>query len=159
MLDKLHDECGVFGIHGHAEAAKLTYLGLYALQHRGQESAGIASADGVRVRVTRQMGYVADIFDEATLEGLPGHIAIGHTRYSTAGESRLVNAQPFSIDCVHGPIAIAHNGNIVNANEIRDRLVRAGSIFQSSSDTEVVLHLHDRRPAVRSMPWSRPSRS
>jgi amidophosphoribosyltransferase len=147
MLDKLHDECGVFGIHGHAEAAKLTYLGLYALQHRGQESAGIAAADGVRVRVTRQMGYVADIFDEATLQGLPGHIAIGHTRYSTAGESRLVNAQPLSIDCIHGPIAIAHNGNIVNANEIRDRLVRAGSIFQSSSDTEVVLHLHARSQA------------
>jgi amidophosphoribosyltransferase len=147
MLDKLHDECGVFGIHGHAEAAKLTYLGLYALQHRGQESAGIAAADGVRVHVTRQMGYVADIFDEATLKDLPGHIAIGHTRYSTAGESRLVNAQPLSIDCIHGPIAIAHNGNIVNANEIRERLVRAGSIFQSSSDTEVVLHLHARSQA------------
>jgi len=148
MLDKLHEACGVFGIFGHAEASKMAYLGLYSLQHRGQESAGIASADGTRVRLVRRMGHVADIFDEATLEELPGHLAIGHTRYSTAGESKLTNAQPILIDCVHGQIAICHNGNIVNANEIRERLVRAGSIFQSNSDTEVVLHLYARSQAA-----------
>ena len=148
MLDKFRDECGVFGIYGHLEAAKMAYLGLYALQHRGQESAGIASADGVRVRVTKQMGYVNDIFDEATLAPLTGHVAIGHTRYSTAGESRLANAQPILIDCVHGQVGICHNGNIVNANETRERLVRAGSIFQTNSDTEVVLHLYARSQAA-----------
>ena len=147
MFDKFKDECGVFGVYGHTEASKLTYLGLYALQHRGQESAGIASADGERVRLVRQMGYVNEIFDEATLATLPGKIAIGHTRYSTAGESKLLNAQPILIDCVHGQIGICHNGNIVNANELRDRLVRAGSIFQTSSDTEVVLHLYARSQA------------
>jgi len=144
MLDKFKDECGVFGIFGHPEAANLTYLGLYALQHRGQESAGIATADGEKVRVSRAMGHVAEAFDERALESLPGHIAIGHTRYSTAGESRLQNAQPILIDCAHGQIAIAHNGNLVNARELRDRLVRDGSIFQTSSDTEVVLHLYAR---------------
>src|SRR6185503_772858 len=147
MLDKFKDECGVFGIYGHAEASKLTYLGLYALQHRGQESAGSASADGERVRLVKKMGYVNEIFDEDTLATLPGHIAIGHTRYSTAGESKLSNAQPILIDCVHGQVGICHNGNIVNANEIRDRLVRAGSIFQTNSDTEVVLHLYARSQA------------
>src|SRR5215216_3685212 len=144
MLDKFKDECGVFGIFGHPEAANLTYLGLYALQHRGQESAGIATADGEKMRISRAMGHVSDAFDERELEGLPGHIAIGHTRYSTAGESKLLNAQPILIDCAHGQIAIAHNGNLVNARELRDRLVRDGSIFQTSSDTEVVLHLYAR---------------
>ena len=138
------DECGVFGIFGHPEAANLTYLGLYALQHRGQESAGIATGDGERIRVSRGMGLVADAFTEPVLESLSGHIAIGHTRYSTAGESSVANAQPFVIDCAHGQIAIAHNGNLVNARELRDRLVRDGSIFQTSSDTEVVLHLYAR---------------
>ena len=147
MFDKFKDECGVFGVYGHAEASKLTYLGLYSLQHRGQESAGIASADGDRVRVVKKMGYVNEIFDEAALATLPGHIAIGHTRYSTAGESKLSNAQPILIDCVHGQVGICHNGNIVNANEVRDRLVRAGSIFQTNSDTEVVLHLYARSQA------------
>lgn len=147
MFDKFHDECGVFGIFGHREASKLTYLGLYALQHRGQESAGIASADGERVRTVRDMGYVNEIFDESALTTLPGHVAIGHTRYSTAGESKLSNAQPILIDCVHGQIGICHNGNIVNANEIRDELVKQGSIFQTSSDTEVVLHLYARSQA------------
>src|SRR3954469_10276148 len=142
MLDKFKDECGVFGIFGNPEAANLTYLGLYALQHRGQESAGIVTADGERMLASRAMGHVADAFDNAALEGLPGHLAIGHTRYSTAGESRLFNAQPFLIDCVHGQIAVAHNGNLVNAQELRDELVRDGSIFQTSSDTEVVLHLY-----------------
>jgi amidophosphoribosyltransferase len=144
VLDKFKDACGVFGIFGHPEAANLTYLGLYALQHRGQESAGICTADGHKMRISRAMGHVAEAFDQAALESLPGHIAIGHTRYSTAGESRLLNAQPIFIDCAHGQIAIAHNGNLVNASELRDRLVRDGSIFQTSSDTEVVLHLYAR---------------
>jgi len=144
MFDKFREECGVFGIFGHPEAANLTYLGLYALQHRGQESVGIATADGEKVRVSRAMGHVAEAFDEAALQSLPGHIAIGHTRYSTAGESRLQNAMPILIDCAHGQIAVAHNGNLVNARELRDRLVRDGSIFQTSSDTEVILHLYAR---------------
>lgn len=146
-MDKFKDECGVFGIFGHPEAANLTYLGLYALQHRGQESAGIVAADGERMRVARAMGQVADVFNEQTLEKLPGHLAIGHTRYSTAGDSKIENAQPFLIDCAHGQIAVAHNGNLVNAGELRDRLVQAGSIFQTSSDTEVVLHLYARSKA------------
>ncbi len=143
-LDKFKDECGVFGIYGHPEGSNLTYLGLYALQHRGQESAGIATADGSIIRMSRAMGHVSDAFDERALEALPGHIAIGHTRYSTAGESRLQNAQPILIDCAHGQIAVAHNGNLVNARELRDQLVRDGSIFQTSSDTEVILHLYAR---------------
>jgi amidophosphoribosyltransferase len=147
MFDKFEDNCGVFGIFGHPEAANLTYLGLYALQHRGQESAGIAAADGEKLRVSRAMGQVADAFDEPTLEKLSGHLAIGHTRYSTAGESRIENAQPFLIDCAHGQIAVAHNGNLVNARELRDELVANGSIFQTGSDTEVVLHLYARSRA------------
>src|SRR5262245_30222953 len=147
MFDKFREACGVFGIYGHAEASKMAYLGLYALQHRGQESAGIASADGTRVRVMRDMSYVNDIFNAEKLASLPGPIAIGHTRYSTAGESKLSNAQPILIDCVHGQIGVGHNGNIVNADEIRQRLVRAGSIFQTNSDTEVILHLFARSQA------------
>jgi amidophosphoribosyltransferase len=147
MFDKFREECGVFGIYGHGEAAKLTYLGLYALQHRGQESAGIATADGVRIRAVREMGYVNEIFDQETLATLPGHLAIGHTRYSTAGESKLSNAQPIVINCVHGQVAVCHNGNIVNANEMKDRLVREGSIFQTNSDTEVLVHLYARSQA------------
>jgi amidophosphoribosyltransferase len=146
-MDKFKDECGVFGIFGHPEAANLTYLGLFALQHRGQESAGIAAADGGKMRTSRAMGEVAEAFDESALAKLPGHIAIGHTRYSTAGESTLENAQPFLIDCAHGQIAVAHNGNLVNAREVRDELVRSGSIFQTGSDTEVVLHLYARSKA------------
>ncbi len=146
-MDELKEECGVFGIFGHSEAANLTYLGLYALQHRGQESAGIAAADGHLVTVARGMGHVADIFDDRTLTSLTGSSAIGHTRYSTAGESRLANAQPFLIDCVHGQMAICHNGNLVNAGELRRELVAKGSIFQTSSDTEVVLHLYARSTA------------
>ena len=147
ILDKLKEECGVFGIFGHPEAANMTYLGLYALQHRGQESAGIAASDGAQVRVSRAMGYVADAFDGETLSALPGRVAVGHVRYSTAGESKLSNAQPILIDCAHGQIAISHNGNLVNGGELRDDLVRQGSIFQSSSDTEVVLHLYARSQA------------
>ena len=147
MPDKFKDECGVFGIFGHPEAANMTYLGLYALQHRGQESGGIAASDGEVVRVTRAMGYVADAFDTETLAGLPGSRAVGHVRYSTAGTSKLANAQPFLIDCAHGQIAVGHNGNLVNALELRDELVQSGSIFQSNSDTEVVLHLYARSKA------------
>src|ERR1043166_3673150 len=142
--DKFKDECGVFGIFGHPEAANMTYLGLYALQHRGQESAGIAASDGQQVRVSKAMGYVADVFNSDTLATLPGRSAIGHVRYSTAGESRLANAQPFLIDCAHGQISICHNGNLVNASELKEMLVKHGSIFQSSTDTEVVLHLYAR---------------
>ncbi len=148
MLDKFKDECGVFGIFGHPEAANMTYLGLYALQHRGQESAGIAASDDEHVRISREMGYVADIFDGETLSALPGRLAIGHVRYSTAGESKLLNAQPILIDCSHGQIALCHNGNIVNARELRDDLVKQGSIFQSNSDTEVILHLYARSKAA-----------
>jgi amidophosphoribosyltransferase len=144
MFDKFKDECGVFGIFGHPEAANMTYLGLYALQHRGQESAGIAASDGHLVRLSRAMGYVADVFDSQTLSDLPGSLAVGHVRYSTAGESRVANAQPFLIDCAHGQMAICHNGNLVNASELKDELVRQGSIFQSTTDTEVVLHLYAR---------------
>ena len=148
MFDKFREECGVFGIFGHPEAANMTYLGLYALQHRGQESAGIASADFRQIRVSRAMGYVADTFDNNELSHLPGSVAIGHVRYSTAGESKLSNAQPILIDCAHGQIAICHNGNLVNAGELRDELVRQGSIFQSGIDTEVVLHLYARSKAA-----------
>src|SRR6188472_2072705 len=143
-MDKFKEECGVFGIFGHTEAANMTYLGLYALQHRGQESVGIATSNGDRLQMHKAMGYVADNFNEATIARLVGTSAVGHVRYSTAGESGLKNAQPILIDCAHGEIAIGHNGNLVNAGELRDRLVRDGSIFQTSSDTEVVLHLYAR---------------
>jgi len=144
MFDKFHDECGVFGIIGHPEAANLTYLGLYALQHRGQESAGIAASDGTSIRVSKAMGYVNDVFNSDALAKLPGHLAMGHVRYSTAGESRLANAQPIVIDSVHGQLSVGHNGNIVNASELRDALVRSGAIFQATTDTEVVVHLFAR---------------
>ena len=139
--------CGIFGIDGCADAANLTYLGLYALQHRGQESTGIVSWDGRQLHLERGMGHVSEVFPEPVLERLSGTRALGHTRYSTAGESNIENAQPFLIDCSHGQIAVAHNGNLVNAGELRDELVRAGSIFQTTSDTEVVLHLYARSKA------------
>jgi amidophosphoribosyltransferase len=147
MLDKFKDECGVFGIFGHPEAANLTYLGLYALQHRGQESAGIASSDGAQIRVSKAMGYVNEAFDGDTLAKLPGTAAVGHVRYSTAGESRLANAQPIVVDSVHGQFAVAHNGNLINAGEVKDALVREGAIFQTNSDTEVIVHLFARSKA------------
>jgi amidophosphoribosyltransferase len=146
-MDKFREECGIFGIYGHSEAANLTYLGLYSLQHRGQESVGIASSDGTRLQIHKSMGYVADSFDSATIERLAGMSAVGHVRYSTAGESGLKNAQPILIDCAHGEIAICHNGNLVNAQELRDALVKEGSIFQTTSDTEVLLHLYARSKA------------
>ncbi len=150
MFDKFHEECGVFAIYGHPEASNLAYLGLYALQHRGQESAGIASSDGREIRCHKAMGHVADIFTPSVLSGLPGDMAIGHTRYSTAGDTVLLNAQPFSVHCNKGKIAIAHNGNITNAQELRRDLERAGSIFQATSDTEVILHLiaHSRERTI-----------
>jgi amidophosphoribosyltransferase len=140
-VDGFRDECGVFAIFGHPEAANLTYLGLYALQHRGQESAGIATSDGREIRCYKNMGYVADIFKPEVIGQLPGHMAIGHTRYSTSGDTVLLNAQPFSVACNKGQVAVAHNGNITNALELRQELEHDGSIFQASSDTEVVLHL------------------
>jgi amidophosphoribosyltransferase len=140
--DKFHEECGVVAIYAHPEASKLAYLGLHALQHRGQESAGIASSDGNTVFVHKAMGLVMDIFsNEETLRKLPGSLAIGHNRYSTTGDSALLNAQPIRVDCNKGMIALAHNGNLVNALDIRTRLERAGSIFQTTSDTEVIVHL------------------
>jgi amidophosphoribosyltransferase len=141
MLDKLHEECGVAAIYGHPEASKLAYLSLYALQHRGQESAGISSSDGERIHTRKSMGHVADIFTNPVLQELPGALAIGHTRYSTTGDTVERNAQPFSVHCSKGLIAIAHNGNITNAAELRADLEARGSIFQASSDTEVILHL------------------
>jgi amidophosphoribosyltransferase len=140
-FDKLHEECGVFALYGHPEAANLVYLGLYALQHRGQESAGIASSDGKKIYSMRQMGHVADIFTPDVLNQLPGELAIGHTRYSTAGDTAVRNAQPLSVACSKGQVAVAHNGNLTNAIELRRLLEEDGSIFQSTSDTEVVLHL------------------
>jgi len=141
MSDSWHDECGVFGIHGHPEASNMAYLGLYALQHRGQESAGIASTDGERIIFHKEMGLVADIFSEEILSRLPGHMAIGHVRYSTTGSSELKNAQPLVVDFESGSIAVAHNGNLVNAQELKRELEVSGSIFQSSMDTEVFVHL------------------
>jgi amidophosphoribosyltransferase len=139
--DRFHDECGLFGILNHAEAANVVYLGLYALQHRGQESAGIASTDGGHFQVEKAMGWVADVFSRDRLRRLPGHRAIGHVRYSTAGSSNLRNAQPITGTTAHGPVAIAHNGNLVNAEALREELEKDGAVFQSSSDTEVILHL------------------
>jgi amidophosphoribosyltransferase len=139
--DHFHDQCGVFGIFGHPEATKLTYLGLYALQHRGQESAGIASTSGVDLHHHKALGLVQEIFTPEVIARLPGTAAIGHTRYSTAGDTTLTNAQPVVVDCSKGKIALAHNGNLTNALEVRRRLEHRGSIFQTTSDTEVIVHL------------------
>jgi amidophosphoribosyltransferase len=130
--------CGIFGIFGHGEASNMVYLGLHALQHRGQESAGIVSTDGSTMYARREMGLVSDIFNEETLREMPGHAAIGHVRYSTAGSSSIKNAQPFAVEYSKGSLAIAHNGN---ARIIRDELQNYGSIFQSTMDTEVIVHL------------------
>ena len=139
--DHFHDECGVFGVFGHPEAANLTYLGLYALQHRGQESAGIVSSDGQELHLHRAMGEVEEIFQPGVLAKLPGTAAIGHARYSTAGDKALLNAQPIMIDCNKGKVALGHNGNLTNAAEWRRKLEHRGSIFQTNSDTEVIVHL------------------
>ena len=135
------EECGVFGIYGHPEAANLAYLGLHGLQHRGQESAGMCSSDGEQLHCRKDMGLVAEVFTEAVLKELPGSMAIGHTRYSTAGQSTLLNAQPFYVECSKGQIAVAHNGNLTNAIDVRHELEMAGSIFQGTGDTEVIVHL------------------
>jgi amidophosphoribosyltransferase len=135
------EKCGVFGIYGHPEAARLTYFGLYALQHRGQESAGIVTGDGCRMYPHRGMGLVHEVFHRDLLEKLPGHLAIGHVRYSTAGSTLLINAQPFVVQHGGQTLAIAHNGTLTNAWDIRRRLEESGSIFQSTMDTEVIVHL------------------
>ncbi|HEY0839101.1 MAG TPA: amidophosphoribosyltransferase [Vulgatibacter sp.] len=145
MFDKLKEECGVFGIWGNPEAANLTYLGLHALQHRGQESAGIVSCDGETLHLHKELGLVTDVFDAEKLAKLPGRAAIGHVRYGTAGGRGIKNAQPFAVDCGGRPVAIAHNGNLVDAAARRAELERDGAIFFSTSDTEVILHLLARR--------------
>jgi len=155
--DKFHDECGLFGIWNHPEAANVTYLGLYALQHRGQESAGIVATDGHNFHLEKAMGWVADVFSPERLRRLPGHRAIGHVRYSTAGSSNLRNAQPITATFARGPIAIAHNGNLTNADTLRKEMERTGAIFQSNSDTEVILHLLARAPVgplEDQIPWA-----
>src|SRR6266480_2286104 len=136
-------ECGLFGVFGHPNAAVLTYYGLFALQHRGQESAGIVTSNGpgATFQQHRDMGLVSQVFGQAELEKLKGTRAIGHTRYSTTGTSTLKNAQPFVVDCVRGQMAIAHNGNLINADLLRDELERKGSIFQTTADSEIILHL------------------
>ncbi len=139
--DKFHDECAVFGIHGHREAANFTYLGLYALQHRGQESSGIVSSDGRNFHVEKGMGLVADIFGKKDIRRLHGDKAIGHNRYSTAGERVLNNVQPLTVNFALGNLAVAHNGNLTNASMLRSELEAYGSIFQSNSDTETIIHL------------------
>ena len=141
MKQKWKEKCGVFGIYGHPEASNMAYLGLHALQHRGQESSGIVSSDRRHLYSHREMGLVVDIFDRDTLKKLPGDMAIGHNRYSTSGESEFKNAQPFVVESGFGSLAVAHNGNLVNATDIRSELEKEGAIFQSTMDTEVVVHL------------------
>src|SRR5919108_1053432 len=141
MADDLGEKCGIFGVYQHPEAAKLTYLGLYALKHRGQESSGIVSSDGKTLHAEVGMGLVADVFNERRLSRLPGAMAIGHNRYSTTGSSLLRNAQPLVISYAGGSLALAHNRNLVNAGEIRKELEQQGAIFRSTTDTEVIVHL------------------
>src|SRR5881392_3307062 len=133
--------CGVFDVFGHANAAELTYYGLYALQHRGQESAGIVTSDGTQFHTHKGMGLVSQVFSGDALQKLPGHLAVRHTRYSTTGSSHLRNAQPLTVDCARGQIAIAHNGNLTNAGQLREELEARGSIFQTTVDSEIILHL------------------
>src|SRR6201746_767212 len=140
-FDKLREECGVMAIYNHSDAARMTYWGLYSLQHRGQESAGIASADGTEVNDIKGMGLVSEIFTDDVLAKLPGHMAIGHTRYSTTGDSALLNAQPISVESTKGLIAIAHNGNLINLGTAKERLERDGAIFQTTSDSEIIIQL------------------
>jgi amidophosphoribosyltransferase len=141
IWDKLNEECGVFGVYGHPDAAQLTYYGLHSLQHRGQESAGICAADGEKFRYHRGMGLVTEAFGNNELAEISGHIAIGHVRYTTAGESKIENAQPLIFKYSNGNLALAHNGNLVNAKQVHHQLERQGSIFQTTSDTEVIAHL------------------
>lgn len=145
-FDELHEECGIFGVYGHADASLLTYYGLHALQHRGQESAGICVSDRTRFHFHKGMGLVTEVFNREQIGKLPGPMAIGHVRYSTTGESRLLNAQPLIFTTGEGELALATNGNLVNALEIRKELEQSGSIFQTTSDTEVIAHLLARSP-------------
>ena len=140
LSDKLREECGIFGVFNHTDAARITELGLFALQHRGQEACGIVSSDGADLHQVRAKGLVADVFDEAALKSLPGTAAIGHTRYSTTGANTIREVQPFSVACQHGQIAVCHNGNLPFAKSERARLEYAGAIFSSTSDTETILH-------------------
>ncbi|MEK6569241.1 MAG: class II glutamine amidotransferase, partial [candidate division NC10 bacterium] len=140
-LDKFREECGIVGIYSHLEAANLAYLSLYALQHRGEESAGIVASDGKSLHLEKAMGLVADVFHEARLRRLKGPLAIGHVRYSTTGTSQLKNAQPLMAGYLRGQLALAHNGNLTNAEKIRQELEAQGSIFSSTTDSEVIVHL------------------
>ena len=142
-----HDECGVFGVWNHPQASRLSYLGLFALQHRGQESAGIVALDGEHHHVRKGLGLVADVFAEDSLNAMPGRAAIGHVRYSTTGMNSLPNAQPMTAELYNGPVAIAHNGNIVNAFDLKKELSSQGSIFQGTSDSEIILHMVARCPS------------
>jgi amidophosphoribosyltransferase len=153
MIESLHEECGVFGIYGSESASQSTFLGLYALQHRGQESAGIVSTDGERMFEHKGMGLVAQVFDEESIGRLEGRAAIGHNRYSTTGHSRAANIQPLLVDCRVGKLALAHNGNLVNARELRERMEADGSIFNTTMDSEVILHLiaKSKEPSLESM--------
>jgi amidophosphoribosyltransferase len=148
--ERMHEECGIFGVYAHGEdVAMLTYFGLYALQHRGQESAGIGVSDGAVIRVHKEMGLVSTVFQQETLESLPGHVAIGHTRYSTTGSPQLLNAQPMRFEHPQvGPFLLAHNGNLVNARKLRDELTARGARFTSTSDTEVLGHLLSETPGT-----------
>src|ERR1700733_12727834 len=149
-FDKLREEGGVMAVYNHPEAARMTCWGVYSLQHRGQESAGIASADGQGVNDIKGMGLVSEIFTDEVLAKLPGYMAIGHTRYSTTGDSALLNAQPISVDSTKGLIAIAHNGNLVNLGTARERLERDGALFQTTSDSEIIIQLiaHSKRSTL-----------
>lgn len=151
VLDKLHEECGIFGIFGHAEASALTQLGLFALQHRGQEACGIVTASGGDLHQYRDIGLVADVLNPEILKRLPGSSAIGHTRYSTTGRNTIKEVQPFSVACQHGKIAVCHNGNLPFADQKRAELERSGAIFSSTSDTETILHGIARTPASNSI--------
>jgi len=141
VLDKMHEECGIFGVYGHPEAGNLTYLGLYALQHRGQEASGIVTYDGKTFYQEKGTGLVADIFSEDRLKRLKGSAAIGHNRYSTTGDSNLENVQPLMVNYALGSLSMVHNGNLINAAFLRDELEAYGAIFQSSMDSEVIIHL------------------
>ena len=146
-LDKPREECGIVGVFGHPEAAKLVYLALYALQHRGQESAGIVASDGKTVLTHRGKGHVNDVFNQPVLDSLPGHMAIGHVRYSTTGSNVIANCQPLTANYKGGQLNVAHNGNITNAAELHTELESRGAIFQSSTDSEILLHMIAQSPS------------
>ena len=154
----MKEYCGLFGIYGHREAATLTYLGLYALQHRGEESCGIVSSNGKRVYQHKAMGLVSDVFGKEDLKRLKGHVAVGHVRYSTTGSSTLTNVQPFVISYKKGSIAIAHNGNLTNSLDLKDKLEMEGSIIQTSMDSELILHLlvKAKSPTIQKLKFGKP---